>query len=456
MSSQEQGPSREGGNASALAAPSPLNAPSARGAMREGLIVLIASLIGHLGNFLFYVVAARSLDPGEFAALASLTSLALIVLTPISGVQAAMARDVAQSRARGDGNDVTAMIRWLFCRVLVVQVALFALFAAITPVSSYLFGLSQPTVWLLAAIWFALATGVQALLGPIQGFSGFPTVGWVLAGPLGILRLLFLFPLVLLLGLHGALLALILATLVGSATVLWSLRGTLRPIRGLTRARHPGDPTHLLGLPVGCLLAFAAITNIDIVTAKIRLAPEVAATYSSAALLGKVALYATVSLGFVLLPKVSERITRGLDYAKATLLTLLTVVGVGLLTATTFLLASDRLIVAIFGSAYAQAGNLIFPITLIMTGAGILNVHLTIAIAARDRGFGFAFVGLAVIHFAALLVFGKSTGMLIAANAIVIGSAITLIELFSTHGVVRMLVRLRIPEGQSRRRTTAQ
>jgi len=430
--------------------------PSAPGAVREGLIVLIASLIGHLGNFLFYVVAARNLEPGEFAALASLTSLALIVLIPISGVQAAMARDVAQSRARGDSDEVSAMIRWLFCRVLATQIALFALFAAVTPVSAFLFGLSEPRVWLLAAVWFALGAGVQALLGPIQGLSGFRTVGWVLAGPLGILRLAFLVPLVLVLGLSGAMLALILATLVGFATVLWSLRGTLRPIRGLTKARHPGDATRLLGLPVACLLAFAAITNVDIVTAKIRLAPEMAATYSSAALLGKVALYATVSLGFVLLPKVSERIARGLDYTQATLLTLLAVVGVGLLTAVTFLLASDRLIVAIFGAAYEQAGPLIFPITLIMTGAGVLNVHLTVAIARRDRRFGFAFVGLALIHFAALLVFGKSTGGLIVANAIVIGIAITLVELFSTHGVGRMLLSRRIPAGQSSRRTTAQ
>lgn len=455
MSNQAEGRSRSGGDVP-LAALVPVEEPAAKGAVREGLTVLIASLVGHLGNFLFYVVAARSLDPGGFAALASLTSLALIVLTPISGVQAAMARDVAQSRARGDSVEVTEMIRWLFCRVLAAQVVLFALFAAVTPVSSFLFGLSQPTVWLLAAGWFALGTGVQALLGPIQGFSGFRTVGWVLAGPLGILRLVFLVPLVLVLGLHGALLALILATLVGSATVLWSLRGTLRPIRGLTKARHPGNATRLLGLPVACLLAFAAITNVDIVTAKIRLAPEIAATYSSAALLGKVALYATVSLGFVLLPKVSERIAHGLDYAQATLLTLLAVVGVGLLTALTFLLASDRLIVAIFGSAYEQAGGLIFPITLIMTGAGVLNVHLTVAIARHDRRFGFAFIVLALIHFAALLVFGKSTGSLIAANAIVIGAAVVLVELFSTHGVVRILVGGRVPGGQSSRRTADQ
>lgn len=105
-----------------------------------------------------------------------------------------------------------------------------------------------------------------------------------------------------------------------------------------------------LGLPVACLLAFAALTNVDIVTAKIRLFPELAATYSSAALLGKVALYATVSLGFVLLPRVSasERIAQGLDCAHATVLTLLAVVGVGLSTAFAFLLASGQLIVAIF------------------------------------------------------------------------------------------------------------
>ena len=439
--------------------------------MREGLIVALASLVGHLGNFLFYVVAARNLDAGEFATLASLTALALIVLTPVSGVQAAMARDVAHSRARGvahsrargvahsrardDAIAVTEMTRWLFCRVLVAQVVLFALLAALTPVGSAVLGLTGPTVWLLAAAWLAISAGVQALLGPIQGLSGFRTVGWVLAGPLGILRVLFLVPMVAVLGLPGALLALIGATLIGSGTVIWSLRDELRPLRGLMKARHPGDLTRLFGLPVACLLAFAAITNVDIVIAKISLVPETAAGYSAASLLGKVALYATVSLGLVLLPRVSGRIAQGLDYGRPTLLTLMAVVGVGLLTALVFSLAPDRLIVAVFGSAYEQAGDLIFPITLIMTGAGMLNVHLCVAIAAHDRRFGLAFVGLALIHFAALLVFGQSTAGLITANAIVIGTAVVIVELFSPYGVVRT-IGARSARRQRSRRTTDQ
>lgn len=71
-------------------------------------------------------------------------------------------------------------------------------------------------------------------------------------------------------------------------------------------------------------------------------------------------------------------------------------------------------------------------------------------------GFGLSFIVLAVAHFAALLVFGQSTGSLLAANAVVIGAAVVLVELFSTHGVVRILVGARSTRGQSRRRTTTQ
>lgn len=416
--------------------------PSAAGRLvGDGLVVLIASLTGHLGNFLFYVVGARSLDPAQFAALASLTSMALIVLTPINGVQAAMARDVAQFSARGRGDEVRALTRWLFGRVLVAQVVLFALLAALTPVSTAVLGLDRPLVWLLAAVWFALGISGQALLGPIQGLGRFRVVAWVLAGPLGLLRLVFLIPLVSILGLPGALIALIVATLVGVGTAVGSLRIQLRPLRGLFRARHPAQARRMLGLPVACLLAFAAITNVDIVAAKIRLPAGTAGTYSSAALLGKVALYATVSLGLVLLPRVSERIARGLDYVRVTLLTAAAVVGVGLLTALAFFVAPDGLVVVVFGPAYERAAGLIVPITLIMTAAGLLNVHLTVAIARRDRVFGLAFIALALAHLAALLVFGRSIESLIAANALVIGSGVVLVELFSRHGVVRLLAR---------------
>ncbi len=433
--------------------------PVGGGAARDGLIVLIASLSGHLGNFLFYVLGARALDPAGFAELASLTSLALIVLTPVSGVQAAMARDVAQASARQDAVQTAAMIRWLFWRILVVQSILFAIFALATPLASDILRLSHPGVWLLAATWFALSVSVQALLGPIQGLSRFRTVAWILAGPLGLVRLVFALPLVWAFGLPGALLALIGATLVGFGSVSWSLRHPLTPLRGLTKARYLGASVRTLGLPVAGLLAFAAMTNIDIVAAKIRLAPDVAATYSSAALLGKVALYATVSLGFVLLPKVSERIAQGQDYVRATLLTLAAVIGVGLLTALAFFLASEGLIVTVFGSAYQEASGLILPITLIMTAAGVLNVHLTLAIARRDGVFIGTFVVVAVGHATALLLLGESTRSLITTNAMVIGGALLLWELFSAHGAVRMLIRrpeAGTAERQSSLRTTDQ
>ncbi|CAN5315575.1 hypothetical protein BH24ACT9_BH24ACT9_01800 [soil metagenome] len=415
---------------------------SDRAAARDGLIVLVASLGGHLGNFLFYVLGARALDPAGFAELASLTSLALIVLTPVSGVQAAMARDVAQATVRADSSLAGALIRWLFWRILLLQTLLFAVFALATPAAFAVLRLSSPGVWLLASLWFALSVSVQALLGPIQGLSRFPTMAWILAGPLGLVRLVFALPLVLLLGLPGALIALIGATLIGLGTVIWSLRRHLVPLRTLPKAgRHPAGGARTLGLPVTGLLAFASITNIDIVAAKIGLTSELAATYSSAALLGKVALYATVSLGFVLLPRLSERIARGQDYARATLLTMAVVVGVGLLTGLAFLVASEGLIVAVFGATYEQAAGLILPITLIMTVAGVLNVHLTLAIARRDRIFVGGFLAVAVLHAGALLLYGESTTDLIATNAVVLGSALVLWEVFSSHGAVRMLIR---------------
>ncbi len=413
------------------------------GIARDGLIVLIASLGGHLGNFLFYVVGARALDPAGFAELASLTSLALIVLTPVSGVQAAMARDVAQATVRQDTSTARALIRWLFWRTFLLQTVLFAIFALATPAAFAVLRLSSPGVWLLASLWFALSVSVQALLGPIQGLGRFRTMAWILAGPLGLVRLVFALPLIVVWELPGALLALIGATLIGLGTIIWSLRSHLRPLRGLAKARHPAGGARTLGLPVVGLLAFASVTNIDIVAAKIRLTPELAATYSSAALLGKVALYATVSLGFVLLPKVSERIARGQDYARATLLTMAAVVGVGLLTGLAFFLASEALIVAAFGPTYDQAAALILPITLIMTVAGVLNVHLTLAIARRDRTFIGGFAAVAVVHAGALLIFGESATSLIATNAVVLGSALALWEVFSSHGAVRMLIHRR-------------
>ena len=86
-------------------------------AARSGLLLLVCSVAGHLGNYLYYVLAARALTPAEFAEVSAMTGLATISLMPATGVQAAIVREIASLTARFLPDETQELYRLLSHRI---------------------------------------------------------------------------------------------------------------------------------------------------------------------------------------------------------------------------------------------------------------------------------------------------------------------------------------------------
>jgi len=323
---------------------------------------------------------------------------------------------------------------------------------ALTPVANSELGISNPVSWLLAAAWLSLGIALPALLGPLQGLGRFSAVGVLLAGPLGLFRVAFLIPLGAQLGVPGAASALLLATVVG-IVIGWRSLGAVRARVAVFRRSSRGHG-QLKGLSIAvlALLGFASLTNVDVVLAKAILDGPDAATYASAALLGKIALYGPVALSLVLLPNVAARIVRGVSTVRPVLLTRAATLACGLLTTLIFWLTPSAFIVALFGQGYGNAAPLLVPLSLVMTAAALLNVDVTLAIARNDRRLIVALAVLAIAHVVLLILLGSSPLGLIAATAIVIGIGLVGHEFASQDGVVRQLL---TQAAQRRQRSTA-
>lgn len=401
---------------------------------RTGLTVLALSMCAHVGNYLYYVVALRTLGPAEYAQLSAVVGLGNIVFVPFSGVQAAVAREIAASPADG-----RATIRWAVRRVLVVQVVGFAALAALWPVAQRVWSLDSGWIWLAGVTWIALGVGMQSWLGVAQGEQRFLLVGGVLAGPQGLLRVAFLVPLALVWGVAGGLWALVAATVVGLLLLGPAV------VRAFARSgvRAPGRPVPQLGLAVVALLAFGSLVNVDvpIVTA---LLPDVdAGRYAAASLLAKIAYYAPAVLALMLLPDVTARLTAGRPVARPILLTLAATAGTGLLVLVALLVAPARLVTLAFGPDYDGVLPTAIALTAVMTCAAVVNVHLMVALAMRDRIFVAVLVGGAVLQVALLLALGSSAHGAVVASAIAFAVLLGTYEAVSPHGAVRLVFDLR-------------
>ncbi|MFD2090374.1 lipopolysaccharide biosynthesis protein [Blastococcus deserti] len=392
-------------------------------------------MVGHIGNYLFYVLAARALSPAEFADVSAMTALATIAFMPASGVQAAVARDTAALIAAGRSEEADGLARWLAGRLAVLQAGLLAVLLVATPAAVAVLDLSARSVWLTGAVWLVLGLGLQVGLGPLQGRELFGAVGAVLAGPQGALRPVVLLPGVAVAGVAGALGALVAVTVLGLAGVLAVLWRALR--------NGHGRPVALTGtLPaLAALTAFASLTNADVLAAKIVLDATDAGLYSSAALLGKIALYAPSALALVLLPKVTSRLQSGLDIRGPALSTLAATLGTGLLVTGAILVAPSSLVTVVFGPEYSAAYGLAAPIAAVMTLASLLQVHLMVALASGNRRTVLLTAGAAVLQVTGLTLLAETARDVVLVSALATAAALLLHELVSPFGTLRLLRR---------------
>lgn len=406
----------------------------ARSGARSGIVVLAASMVGHLGNYLFYVIAARLLGAERFSEVSALIAYALILFLPFNGVQVAAARDVARLGATSGPAAVAGLIRSLSRWSLAWGGVLGATLLLLSPFLTGWLHLSTVTLTWIASLWVVLGVWLVISLGVVQGMQRFNLLALTLAGPLGALRTLLLPLAVLLSGLAGALWAMVAATVLGLLLLAWPIKRA---------ASEPGTPVRFRpGASMISLLAFASLTNVDVLVAKATLHPAAAGAYSAAALMGKIALYAPSALAMVLLPKAAAALAQGRPIDRLVSGTFGLTAAAGLGVAAAYALLPAGLLSATFGPDFAASAALLAPMSLVMTGAAIVYVHLNLTVAREHVLFGWLVNGAAVAHLVLLALWHDSPAHLVAASAVAVGLVLLLAETFSPHGAVRTTVRL--------------
>jgi O-antigen/teichoic acid export membrane protein len=406
---------------------------SAVSGRRAGLIVLAASFLGHAGNYLFYVIAARMVTPPEFAAISALIAFGTIAMMPINGVQVAVARDVAVLRTSGTHGELSGYLRRTTRRMGVICLAILVAITALSPVLADRLQIGSALPVALAGVWIGLTALLAVFTGVAQGMERFAYVAFSLAGPLGALRPLLLPLCVLAAGMAGGMWAMLLASTIGLAVVARPAVGGVRVIP----AEPPPMPSTLVTMIA--LLAFSSLTNADLLVAQATLAESDRAHYAGAVLLGKIALFAPSALALVLLPRATSALERGERAERAVLKTMALTAACGLLVTGVLWVMPTWVLTGTFGPEYAASKPLLAPLALVMTAAAMLWVHLTFATAKRSRRMTVGLVTAAVAHWILLAFLHGSPGQIITASAIAIGTSLVAIELGSSSGVVRML-----------------
>ncbi len=350
-------------------------------ALRDGAAIAVAMAVMNVTTYAFTILAARLLGPAEYGALAAVMGLLLIVNVLSLGLQATGARRVSaapEDRLDIERDVLSAGYRSAAALGVVVLLA--------SPVIALLLHLDS---WLIPALVAATAvplTVMGAQAGVLQGERRWgPLAGIYLAVGLG--RLGF-GALGLLVGRNtfGAMAGVAVGALVPVVIGAVALRrpGRQRPVRAAWR--HPdrwaeGGVLREVGHNSHALLAFFALSTVDVVTARITLDEHQAGLYAGGLILAKAVLFLPQFIVVLAFPAMASGVSR----ASARRNSLLLVLGIGLVTVTGVAVLHEVAVEFVGGQAYAEIGSMLWAFGALGTLLAMLQVMVYDAVARQNR-----------------------------------------------------------------------
>ena len=400
--------------------------------IRAGAILAIATLILNGSAYLYNVACIRYLGPRVYGDVAAMLALFALVSLPLGSVQSLLAREVAQLRPGA----VHSLARRSAAISVAVGLALVLTGAVLVdPVRDVLNIDSRGTVVAgVSAIFFGVVAAV--LYGLLQGTLRFTPLA-VTYGVSGIARPLLVVPALLLgLGATGALTVNTIAGGVAVAIAAFALRDLWR--RDLIEVAPRLDRRQMMVLLLGSL-AFASLTNVDILLAASFLPGALVGVYAAAALVGKGVLFLPAAVVTVLLPKAASRTAAGLTtqkilFASAGVTAVLTLAATGVLA-----MVPESLLVWAFGGDFRQSTALLGWFGLAMTAASLVNVYLSVYFAERDVRFPLLVFGAAIAQVVAISLWHPNPRSIVLVTLACATAVLLVHEVAFPHALVRVL-----------------
>jgi O-antigen/teichoic acid export membrane protein len=383
-------------------------APSASlGASGAITAMVVLSTLASMTNYASNIVFSRILDPVGFGELTSLLAFAVILSVPTNAAQTVIAERIAVYRAEGRSDVVAYLLRHAAAHVWVIALAVGALYTACIPLVIDVLGLRHPGPAIALAPLVVLMFVQPIALGALQGLDRFLAFG-VMVLAIAVSRISFGVPWVEAGGGPGGAIAGqavgMIVVLLGSA---WLLR--LNVSRGGSGAARAGlrrrPDVRSIGASAA-FVAFAVISNLDVVLARLYLSHHDAGVYAAVATVGKVITFLPAAIAVAVVPSAARAHHSTGDSNRVLRVAAALVAGTALLAAVPAVIDPDLVISVMFGHGYEAARSGVLPIVAAGAGLAMVNLLVVYSIAIRDQqwawvlalGAGIQITGITLFH----------------------------------------------------------
>lgn len=348
--------------------------------------MVVLSLVAGIINYASNLVFGRMLSPAEFGDLTALLALSVIASVPAFAAQTRVAERLATHRARGDSRTAAYSIRHNSAHVAVYALALGVLSLIAAPAIEELLSLQAigPAIALSPLLVVAFLTPLA--LGVLQGLERLVALGlfmvaiagsrlvvgslWVAGGG----------------GSGGA----VAGQALGAALALIAIALLVRPA---TSEASPGAAVagakRKIDAPAlsatAAFVAFALLSNLDIVLAKLALSPADSGAYAALSTIGKVILFLPSAIAVAMVPRAARRREEGDSASRELRLAALLTFAISAAASIASVISPTFLLHVMFGDRYVDAASGVLPMVLAGTGLSLLYLLVVYTVAIQDR-----------------------------------------------------------------------
>ncbi|MGN0063167.1 MAG: lipopolysaccharide biosynthesis protein [Nocardioides sp.] len=354
----------------------------------SGGVIAVAMAVMNVAAYAFTMIAAFLMGSERYGAFASVMNLLLVFSVASLGVQATAARRIAS-----EPEHVASIEASLFVLMRKVLLPLGLLLVVLAPLVQRLLRLDSVAPVVIAALATIPLTLMGAQAGILQGERRWGPLALVYLAA-GVPRLVIGTAILLVQptetwAIVGVALGMVVPTLVGA----WALRG---------RAHAPADPAHHSVRSLitetahnsQALLAFFALSNVDLIVARNVVDAHEAGLYASGLILTKAMVFLPQFVVVVAFPAMSTPAQRLRALARG----LGAIAALGVLGTGAAWLLSDVALVFIGGQAYAEVKPTLWAFALIGTALSMLQLLIYSALAQQSARASIAmWVGLVVM-----------------------------------------------------------
>jgi O-antigen/teichoic acid export membrane protein len=405
---------------------------------RATSIMVVLTLLASTTNYASSLVFSHLLSPAQFGDLTALTAFIVIAAVPTGAAQTVVAERVAVLQADGEHQRIRYLIRHASAHIGVIAVVLGLIYVACIPLVKSALGLETVGPAIALAPLLVLAFFIPVAYGVLQGMERFVALGVLLLASAGS-RIVFGVPWTLLAGggAGGPLLGQAFGNLLVLVATAWLIRaymlrrGTGAATSGLRR--RPNQRALIAG---GAFIAFALISNLDVLLAKVLLSPHAAGEYSALATIEKMVLFLPAAIAVVMVPSAAKARHAEGSAARVLRTAALLVVLTTALIAVPAALAPHLLVETMFGQKYAGAAGGVKAIVCAGAGLALLYLLVVYTVAIQDRRWVWLLAGGVILQVAAISLVHSTPTAIATVQAAVIAIVLVINELIF-HPVLR-------------------